>query len=51
MDEEVAEGKRDKQSETERIQKATVGGTEREGGREGEGEEGGQTDGEMSRMQ
>lgn len=32
MDEEVAEGKRDKQSETERIQRATVGG--RGGGRE-----------------
>lgn len=45
MDEEVAEGKRDKQSETERIQGATVGGRGR--GREG----GGQTDGEMSRMQ
>lgn len=28
MDEEVAEGKRDKQSETERIQRATVGGRE-----------------------
>lgn len=45
MDEEVAEGTRDKQSAIERIPRANVGG------RDGGWEAGGQTDGEMSRMQ